>query len=90
MLSAFGLMWVLANKYVFGVDAAGWSSLIFAAFFFGGIQLFFLGIVGAYLARVYEEVKKRPRYVLRDVWTSDDVVAGEPNRPSVPGGDGSR
>jgi dolichol-phosphate mannosyltransferase len=68
--SVGGLVWVILDKYVFGVGVTGWASLIFAAFFFGGVQLFFLGIVGAYLARVYEEVKRRPRYVLQDVWES--------------------
>lgn len=70
-VSVLGLVWVLLAKYVFGSTITGWSSLIFVAFFFGGVQLFFLGVVGAYLARVYDEVKARPRYVLRDVWTSD-------------------
>lgn len=70
LLAGVGLVWVLIDKFVFGVPV-GWASLIFAAFFFGGVQLFFLGIVGAYLARVYEEVKQRPRYVLKDVWVSE-------------------
>lgn len=69
-LSVLGLIWVVVDKFVFGVPV-GWASLIFAAFFFGGLQLFFLGIVGAYLARVYEEVKARPRYVLRGRWESE-------------------
>lgn len=90
LMSAVGLVWVLVEKYVLGVEIVGWSSLIFAAFFFGGVQLLFLGIVGAYLARVFEEVKKRPRYVLRDVWTSGDAVADPSNRQAVSGGDGSR
>lgn len=71
LLSVVGLLWVLVDKYIFGVSVTGWASLIFAAFFFGGVQLFFLGIVGAYLARVYEEVKSRPRYVMREMWTSE-------------------
>lgn len=70
LLSVVGLIWVLVDKFLFGVPV-GWASLIFAAFFFGGVQLFFLGIVGAYLARVYEEVKSRPRYVLKDTWSSE-------------------
>lgn len=68
-----GLVWVLVDKFLFGVPV-GWASLIFAAFFFGGVQLFFLGIVGAYLARVYEEVKGRPRYIMKEVWSSKEDV----------------
>lgn len=71
ILSAAGLIWILIDKYLLGVEVTGWASLIFAAFFFGGVQLFFLGIVGAYLARVYEEVKSRPRYIMKEMWTSE-------------------
>lgn len=82
--AVLGLVWVVIDKLVFGVPT-GWASLIFAAFFFGGLQLFFLGVVGAYLARVYEEVKARPRYVVRDVWHSaaDRRAAPAPHEASV-------
>lgn len=69
--SMLGLVWVLLTKYVFHTAITGWASLIFVGFFFGGLQLFFLGIVGSYLARVYDEVKARPRYVIQDRWTSE-------------------
>lgn len=69
-LSVLGLFWVLLVKYVFDATIPGWSSLIFTAFFFGGLQLFFLGVVGSYVARVYDEVKARPRYVVQERWAS--------------------
>lgn len=72
-LSVVGLLWVVAGKLFFDLPA-GWPSLIFAAFFFGGLQLFFLGVVGTYLARVYAEVKGRPRFIVRDVWRSDEAA----------------
>jgi len=74
--SVLGLIWVLITKYVVGTAITGWASLIFAAFFFGGIQLFFLGIVGTYVARVYEEVKQRPRFIIQDIWHSESLDAG--------------
>lgn len=70
--SMMGLVWVLFTKYVFETAITGWASLIFAAFFFGGVQLFFLGVIGSYLARVYDEVKGRPRYVIQSSWRSED------------------
>ncbi|MFQ5572428.1 MAG: glycosyltransferase family 2 protein [Rhodothermales bacterium] len=70
-LSIVGLGWVVFQKYVVGIDITGWASLIFALFFFGGLQLFFLGVLGIYLGRVYEEVKARPRYIVREQWFSD-------------------
>jgi hypothetical protein len=90
-LSVLGLVWVLIDKLTGGVQVPGWASIAFALFFFGGLQLFFLGVVGAYLARVYEEVKARPRYIVRDVWETDataretdtDVKAEDPPRAAT-------
>ncbi len=81
LLSVAGLIWtVLVRIFDPGV-VSGWASLIFTAFFFGGLQLFFLGVVGAYLARVYDEVKARPRYIVQQQWTSgaepESVAEGE-------------
>lgn len=70
LLSFGGLIWVLLQKLVFGVGVIGWASIVFVGFFFGGVQLFFLGIVGTYLSRVYEEVKARPRFIVQHEWHS--------------------
>ncbi|MDA0684415.1 MAG: glycosyltransferase family 2 protein [Bacteroidetes bacterium] len=74
--SIAGLCWVLLTKYIFQTAITGWASLIFVAFFFGGVQLFFLGLVGSYLARVYDEVKDRPRYVIRTIHHSEGASSG--------------
>ncbi len=74
--SIVGLIWVLFTKYVFQTAITGWASLIFVAFFFGGLQLFFLGVLGSYLARVYDEVKGRPRYVIQEIWLSGNETSG--------------
>ena len=42
----------------------GWSSIVLPMYFLGGIQVLFIGIVGEYLGKVYEEVKNRPRYII--------------------------
>ncbi len=80
--SLLGLVVVVILKLRMGNIIPGWSSLIFAAFFFGGLQLFFLGVVGSYLARVYDEVKARPRYVIRDFWQSRPVGPLHAHRPA--------
>jgi len=43
----------------------GWTSVVVTVLFLGGIQLIALGIQGAYLGRIYNEVKRRPRYLVR-------------------------
>ena len=55
-------------KIIRGIDLPGYASLMVAVLFFGGVQLITLGIMGEYMARMYNEVKGRPLYLVRDVW----------------------
>lgn len=54
------------------VAVSGWTSMILAVLFIGGIQLISLGILGLYLGREYREVKKRPLYVIADTFGFED------------------
>lgn len=45
----------------------GWTSLAVAVLFLGGVQLLAIGILGEYIGRIYEEVKRRPLYLVQDV-----------------------
>jgi polyisoprenyl-phosphate glycosyltransferase len=66
-LFAFGYILVfLIKTLLFGVDQAGFPTLIISIMFFSGIQLISLGVIGEYLGRIYEEVKARPLYLVAD------------------------
>ncbi|HYE59265.1 MAG TPA: glycosyltransferase family 2 protein [Rhodothermales bacterium] len=70
-LAAGGIVWVLVVRLFLERAVPGWASTVLPAFFFGGVQLFFLGILGLYLGRVFDEVRGRPRYVVRETWESE-------------------
>ncbi len=60
-------IYLIARTLVLGVDIPGYASLIVGMLFLGGIQLISLGVMGEYLARVYDEVKERPLYLVRSL-----------------------
>lgn len=59
------LAWNLVKAFVTGAMAPGWASLIGVTMILGGSQLMFIGLIGQYLARVFEELKGRPMYILK-------------------------
>ncbi len=60
---AYGV-WVVVAHFFDGHTVAGWATIVAGMMFFSGVQLLFIGILGEYLGRVYEEVKQRPRYIV--------------------------
>ncbi len=59
-------LFLIVLKIVYGNNVAGYPSLMVAVLFLGGIQLITLGVLGEYMARIYNEVKGRPLYLVRD------------------------
>jgi len=64
----------------------GFTTLILVILFFGGIQLLCLAIIGSYLAHIYDEVKRRPPYVVSSVINSPSERQEKRDRPALPGG----
>ncbi len=55
---------VVLKTLITGVDVPGYASLLVVVLFLGGVQLFFLGLLGEYIGRIYKEVKNRPIYMV--------------------------
>ena len=47
------------------IDVPGWASIMVAVLFIGGVQLISVGILGQYIARIYDEVKQRPKFIIK-------------------------
>jgi len=58
-------------------NVPGWPTLIAALCFLGGIQLFFLGVIGEYVGLIFDEVKGRPRYVVDRRYAAGHVAKCE-------------
>lgn len=65
-LAFLALIFIIVRRLLFGDPVAGWASTICIIVFIGGIQLFFLGIMGQYIAKTYTESKKRPHYIVAE------------------------
>ena len=66
------LVLIVARKILFGDPVAGWASTICIIIFIGGVQLFCLGVVGQYIAKMYLETKHRPHYIIAET-NGEDV-----------------
>uniref|UniRef100_UPI00405785C7 glycosyltransferase family 2 protein n=1 Tax=Agathobacter sp. TaxID=2021311 RepID=UPI00405785C7 len=66
------LVFIVVRKLMFGDPVAGWASTVCIIIFIGGIQLFCLGVMGQYIAKIYMETKHRPHYIISDT-NGEDV-----------------
>ncbi|MBF5040222.1 glycosyltransferase family 2 protein [Methylophilus sp. 13] len=65
---AYGLL-VVIDALFFHESVPGWPTVVASMMFLSGVQLLFIGVLGEYLARVYDEVKGRPPYIVAEVVT---------------------
>jgi polyisoprenyl-phosphate glycosyltransferase len=69
-VSLFSIMLAVfyaVKKLTYGLNPPGFATLIVAIFFLAGIQLITMGVIGEYVGRIFEEVKRRPLYIARRV-----------------------
>ena len=58
-------IYLLVRRLILGPESDGLFTLFAVLFFFVGIQIFALGIIGEYIGRIFQEVRRRPRFVVK-------------------------
>jgi hypothetical protein len=66
MAFCYGII-VVIDRMFFNASVPGWPTVVASMMFLSGVQLLFIGILGEYLARIYDEVKGRPPYIVAEV-----------------------
>lgn len=73
--TAFSILYfiiTLVRKLVSDINVDGFAQIVILITFFGGVQLFTVGIIGEYLAKNYIETKRRPIYIAKEIITYED------------------
>lgn len=71
LMSLLFVLYLGVRRLVVGPEAEGVFTLLNINFFLLGVTMFCVGIVGEYIGRIYQEVRKRPRYVIRKVYDDE-------------------
>ncbi len=65
-------LYAVEEKLVFHRSPQGFTALLLVITFFSGLLLFFLGVIGEYVGRIYEETKRRPIYIVNQIFRSPE------------------
>ena len=65
---------VIVRIILYGDPVSGWPSLVCIILFTSGIQYFFMGVLGFYIAKIYDETKQRPQFIVKNSsFTSNNI-----------------
>ena len=84
LLGAVGAIYMLYLKLFTQIPVPGVTSILVAIAFFGGVQISLIGLVGEYVARIFEESKARPLYVIAE--TQNLIASMQPVTQSLVSG----
>ena len=70
---------IVLRTIISGVNVPGYASLLVAVLFLGSLQLISIGVLGEYIGRIYVESKRRPMYLVREVYESSKTGLSMPN-----------
>jgi|HubBroStandDraft_1064217.scaffolds.fasta_scaffold03588_8 polyisoprenyl-phosphate glycosyltransferase len=82
--------WALVSKYVFQRTVTGWTAIVVIIALFASVQFFMIGILGEYVGRIFEEIKGRPLYVVREAINMPSADGEVPASNQPPNGKSGR
>lgn len=77
------LAWTLYTRFFTDNAPQGWTSLLAVVLLLGGMQMLGIGIVGQYIARIFEETKQRPLYFVAETVERGETIVAEPPTPAA-------
>ena len=84
MLAGVSLLFLVVRYIFFGGALQGWTSVMASIWLFGGLTILFVGLVGIYVARVFNETKRRPYVIVRSVLRNEMPRAEQKKRLDAP------
>jgi dolichol-phosphate mannosyltransferase len=81
-LALLGILVAIGIRLFGGHELTGQATTLVSVLFLGGVQLIFLGVIGEYLGRIYDEVKRRPLYIVDEALGLDACPTSEQPLPS--------
>ena len=73
LAAAVYLVIVVLQKLIIGIDVPGYATIIVLILLLGGMQLLCIGIIGEYVGKTFEQSKKRPIYIAKEILDSSDT-----------------
>jgi len=67
LLSFFTILyaiWLIIRYFIYNIPVEGWTSMMVSIYFIGGLLFINMGILGLYIGKIFNEVKKRPLYII--------------------------
>lgn len=78
MMSLILAVFYFIKKLTVGLSPPGFATIVVSIFFLAGIQLITIGVIGEYVGRIFEEVKRRPLYIVRRIIGDHAIRGGTP------------
>jgi polyisoprenyl-phosphate glycosyltransferase len=67
-------IFIVIKTLIFGIDSPGYASIISIILFFSGLNMLSIGVLGEYMARIFNETKQRPLYIVRQIHEPVNII----------------